>query len=154
MKQISLKNYYLFALWLPLIIPAIIYITDPHEANRGIGDNILPALFYASAIVGGAQYLVFALWTSYRYHKSSADELEDFFYKAPVQFVPICAAGVLLFFIIGDLNSSHPSFPYGLGNILIGSFIISLPAIPYGYFYVFLTIVLKSLLTGLDIVKE
>ncbi len=156
MKQIPLRNYYLFALWLPLIVPAIIFIIYRHDTNTGIATNILPIFFYASVIFGGVQYLGFILWATYRYHKSSAEELEEFFYKAPVQFIPICASGILIFFIVVDLLKYHSltSLVFSISSNIVPAIMISALAVPYGYFYIALTHVLKFFLIEFYLIKE
>lgn len=155
MKQIPLRNYYLFALWLPFILPAIIIGIDEIIMHKISG---LGWVFLISVIFGGVQYLGFALWAFYRYYKSSVKELERFFLKAPLHFIPICALGILILFIIQDISRYNllieiPEYYSNLSRYIISSALISLFVIPYGYFYLSLTHIFKFVLKKLNIIK-
>ncbi len=151
MKQISLRNYYLCGLWLPVIIPAAILGVDIFLYNT---ISVLGYFLLASMFVGGIQYLFFALWATYRYHKSSTEELEKFILKSPVRFIPVCALGVLIFFMIGDIiNYSSNYALFNLGSLLISSLGVSLFSVPYGYFYIGITYATGFLLKKLNLIK-
>ncbi len=88
MKQISLRNYYLFALWLPIIVPAIFWVIDLY-GNPGIVRAIFFFL-YASVLFGGIQYLIFVLLITYKFFNKNFIELKKFILKTPVYFMAIC----------------------------------------------------------------
>ena len=155
MKQISLRNYYLFAIWLPFIVPSVIIGLDNIFLHSEIV-NLLGGFLFSPLIFGGVQYLGFALWATYHYRKSSVEELKKFSLKAPLYFIPLCILGILIFYItIGWITTfRYYSTENSAGSYLGISFFISLVVILYGYFYVALAHSLGFLLKKFNLIKE
>ena len=162
----SLRQYYFFALWLPIIVPAIFYIIPiiipdiSYIENWKMIENdvssLPPFILYSflSAFCGGVQYVMFAFWASFHYRNATARELSKFSLKAPFLFTPICWMGVFIFsinyiFFIKDRNTFDIFFDSSQFALLISLF-----SIPIGYFYVALAHGLGFILNKLGVIKE
>lgn len=150
MKQISLRSYYLFALWLPLIVPAIFWVIDLY-GNPGIVRAIFFFL-YASVLFGEIQYLIFVLLITYKYFNKNFIELKKFILKTPVYFMAICLVTNSFFFII--VQPSHNNSYNTFSTILLCSSIVSIFVLIFGYLYVGFSFLLCYFLKILKIIKE
>ena len=139
---IRLRQYYFLALFLPVVLPPFLFVYPLHN-NSG---NELPILFYA-VIFGMIQYIVFALWSLFKYRGATPSELRAFSFKAPIAFIPFYAVGFILANIISSFEL--PSFDSML--ILL---VLSLLCIPIGYFYVALAHLLGRILEKTGFIEQ
>ena len=141
--MVSLRQYYVFALWLPLIIPAIFLVAPiiPQELRLAV---------FMVALVFGVQYVMFAIWASCRHRNSTAEELAKFGRKAPLLFVPFCMIWFVAYIFYEQHYMQHLYQGHDIPNILSLSFF----AIPIGYFYVGLAHILTFILKKLKVIKK
>ncbi len=140
--KLSLRQYYILALFLPIILSPLLFVYPLYNS----GDAKFSIGFYL-LIFGMAQYVVFALWSIFKYRRATAKELKDFSFKAPISFIPFYASG----FIVGNIIStiSLPSFD----SILI-LLVLSLLCVPIGYFYVALAHIIGRILKKIGFIEE
>lgn len=101
------ENLYLFALWLPLIVLAIISIGEAylkhfwwHQMSRATGYYLLGGMLV------GIQYLLFAAMITWWFHKMPASFLRKLSWMLPVMFFPICFVGLWVFFQFAEMQAN------------------------------------------------
>ncbi len=139
---ISLRQYYFLALWLPIVIPPFLFVYPLHNTTR----SQFSFLFYG-VIFGMIQYVVFVLWSLFKYRVATTKELKAFSFKAPISFIPFYAVGFILANMISNIA------PPGLDSLLI-ILVLSLLCIPIGYFYVALAHIIGRLLEKIGFIEE
>lgn len=141
------KTWYYWAMGLPIIWPFfLMFLTDIGLVPGVI--RIFNSVFLAGAMAAGIQYALFVMgvywWSKYK----SADQMRAVSWRMPLYFFPVCAAGLLIFFI--KYSGQHDSFLQSLlGILLISSFVI-----PVGYFYVFMVHALTKLFIAWRWIKD
>ena len=140
--KISLRQYYYFALWLPVIFPSFSFLLIYHIPDIQTVDF----LFYG-VLFGIVQYVVFALWTVFKYRGAVIRELKQFSYTAPFSFIPFYAAGFLLVSVF-----THGGIP-SIDSIFI-TLVFSLICIPVGYFYIVLAYIIELIMEKIGFIEE
>lgn len=143
-----MRCFYIFSLWLPLLLPAIVYCIDERQGAATSYFHSLATLYILVPwYVSGVQYVLFALWALFRCYRMSIDDIEAFLSKAPVYFIPFCLTGVWLFLFYQQPSESGTWFKWS---------IIAIPpaCLIYGYMYVCITHGMGWLFQKLNIFYE
>lgn len=135
-KTISSRQYYYFALWLPVFFPPFLLFKPWHEMQLNLFNLV---------VFGIIQYVIFALWSMFKYRGATIGELKRFPVTAPLLFVPFYAAGFILIYIYNYL----PRF-----DVLMMVLVLSLISIPVGYVYVFLFHVVEIMLKKSGVIQD
>ncbi len=157
MKKIALKNYYLFALWLPIIIPAIcsaaLYFLNLDNLSENLATTY--SLLLSSIVFGGIQYFLFATYQTNTCLNKTSIEIEHIIKKAPLNFTKICFIGTTLIFLCLSLFNTQET-PIII-SIIFSAFlsaIISLFVYPFAYFYIIIAFTLEHILKKLNIIND
>lgn len=142
--QISLKQYYFFAIWLPVILPPFLWVYPLR--NMFTGGSQFSLAFYG-AVFGIVQYIPFALWNIFKFWYSDPREMKQFTATAPFSFVPFYAAGLLVIYTLS--NMQLPSIDTFLVTI-----ILSLASILFAYFYIILSAIIEFFLKKTGFIRE
>lgn len=136
--KITLRQYYFFALWLPVIFSPIFlaYFVRDIKTN-----------FFALATFGIIQYVVFALWSLFKYQGATAEELKKFSLSAPFSFVPFYAAGFILTYVL--VNIDIPRL-----DVFAMALVLSLICVPVGKFYVLIANIIAKILEKIGFIER
>jgi hypothetical protein len=145
--MISLRQYYYIALWLPLIVPFLMWGLTYNIHDKDFFIRTPFFLFFSAVKYSWLQYVVFASWTMYKYKKALTRELKKFSLEAPIAFIPYFAIGFLLQDMV--LHLHIPSI-----DSLFFTLILSLVCLPFGYFYVALSYSLQWVLEKTGFIKR
>lgn len=153
------RGFYLFSLWLPLIVPLILYIFGmlfkwlqlwlkftPPNIEGIIGDILVFILF--STLFGGVQYIIFgitvALWFKYK----NARYIGRASWTLPLLFAPICVLGLWL--VLGDDRGTWDGYSGILGiAVVFGKFSLII-----GYVYVLLAHAFAFIFSRIGFIKD
>lgn len=104
-------HLFLFGLWLPLMVIAIVSIGEAllkqlwwHEMSRATGYLLL------GGMMGGIQYLLFAAVVTLKFHRMDADFLARLSWVMPIMFFPICFVGLWVFFQLAELAANREQY--------------------------------------------
>lgn len=125
----SLMQFYHFALWLPVILPVVMWSFGHYPVDRKFINNTPFPVFANLIIFGVVQYTVFALWTLYKYRGASSLLLRQISFTIPMSFAPFYAIGFLLAYMLSSFTM------IGIDTVLI-ALVLGLISIPVGYCYV------------------
>jgi hypothetical protein len=138
----SRKNLYLFALWLPLIVLAIVSIGEAylqhywwHQMSRATG------YFLLGGILVGTQYLLFAALITWWFCHMRAGFLKNLSWMLPIMFFPICFCGLWVFFQFAEMQANdlaYYSTQENQDNILRMSIKLGVYSVICSYAYVFM----------------
>lgn len=102
---------YLYALWLPLVLIAVISIGEAilknfwwHQMSRATG------YFLLSGMMCGIQYLLFAAFATWRFHRMDARFLSRLSWVMPVMFFPLCFVGIWVFFQWAEMHANRAQY--------------------------------------------
>jgi len=122
----NFNKYFRIALFFPYILPifllAINFVFELPEILI-----VISAIIFTPSILGGIPYAIFVYfvftWSKYR----SESEIKKWMWKAPLIFLPLLTLVLILMFPTSNLD-----------GILEMFLLITIMALAYGYFYVFL----------------
>jgi hypothetical protein len=138
---ITLRQYYYFALWLPVVFPPFLLVYSLHDIKTS---NFSGA--FSGGLFGVIQYVVFALWNLFKYREAPLGELRGFSFKAPFSFIPFYAVGFVLINMIA--NIAIPDF-----DVILVVLSLSLLCVPIGYFYVLLSYIIERILEKIGFIS-
>jgi hypothetical protein len=129
----SIHSVYRIAIWMPIVIPAVL-LGLAKAVRLPIADiDVLEILVY-SGIYGGVPYLPLALWATWWVGDRPEVEIRRMMFRAPLLMVALFApAAIVVGLVVGALK------PFAAVAI-IGSVVI----IPLGYVYVALAVALRD----------
>ncbi len=125
----TLMQFYQFALWLPIILPLVLWGSGHYPVDRKFANNTPFPIFFNLITFGIIQYFVFALWMLYKYRGASSLLIRQISFAAPMSFAPFYVIGFLLAYMLSSFTM------IGIDTVLI-SLVLGLISIPVGYFYV------------------
>lgn len=128
------RQYYYFALWLPVIFPPFLFFSSSQ-------------IIFNLTVFGTIQYVVFALFYIFKYRGATTRELKRFAVTAPLTFIPFYVSGFLLLYMA--FNAEIPSF-----DVFMITLVFSLLCIPFGYCYVLLSYIIEVILEKLGIIED
>lgn len=143
----TLMQFYHFALWLPVILPVVMWSFSYYPVDRKFVHDTPFPIFFNLIIFGVVQYTVFALWTLYKYRGATTLILRQISFTMPMSFAPFYAIGFLLAYMLSGFTI------IGIDTILI-ALVFGLLSIPVGYFYVLTVRILEWILTKTGFIKR
>ncbi|MEQ1705931.1 MAG: hypothetical protein ABL867_08195 [Rickettsiales bacterium] len=138
---ISLRQYYYLALLFPLVFPPFLFFPLPETNKEG-----MPILFYL-VVFGIIQYVIFMVWSLFKYRGAVAKELQEFSYLAPFYFIPFYAVGFILGIMLSNIS------PPGIDMFLM-MLVTCLLSIPVGYCYVTLAHIIGRILEKIGFIEK
>ena len=149
--MITLRQYYFFAILLPIIVPAIPW-SLAYLNIEFVNSNLVAFVVHIimiSTFVYVPQYIFFLVWAFLKYRKESNENIRRFSFKAPLYFLLFEVLGLLLVMIynISEVTATDVTEASG---ILV--FFASL-AIVFGYSYVALAHSLAFILQKIGFIK-
>ena len=140
--MISLRQYYFFAIWLPIIVPVVLlYRVYPLGEETEI--DYFSMMFVSAVPFYGVQYLVFLAWIIYKHRKATTNTLREFSLIAPFYFLPFELASIIFAMLLSYIGNDLYDF----------MFIITICIIVFGYFYVGIAHALGFILTKIGFIK-
>lgn len=104
-------HLYLFGLWLPVLVLAIISVGEAilknfwwHEMSRATG------YFLLGGMMGGIQYLLFAAAVTWRFHRMETQFLSRISWVMPIMFFPVCFVGLFCFFQLAEVLANKDNY--------------------------------------------
>jgi len=160
--MISLRQFYLAALFAPLVIPALVWIAiflgasginSPSEGiallKIGLGILMIGFPFY------GAPYIIFLIVLFRLFQNKDTQYISRISFLIPLLFLPFLI-GVILVFSIFDHIGFNPNFMSDKywGDLFITSLYASGLELLFGYGYVFLVHILALLLKFVHFIRK
>jgi|GEM_PF-6729798 len=153
------RNFYIVALWLPLIWPVLISLVELflhhfmwHQMSRLSGMILISGLF------GGIQYLMFAAAISYYFARKDMTEARRVSWILPAAFAGVCSVGLWMFFSMLTMRASQTQVrtidaapPFDITGLCVDVAIFSLLV---GYAYVMLIHALLYLLEKFEYLED
>ncbi len=144
---ISLMQFYYVALWLPVIIPLFLWGLGIYPVDRKFMGNTKFPVFLYLVLFGVLQYIVFALWTLYKYRGVNTLMLGKISFTTPISFAPFYGIGFILAHMMA--NFLLPSV-----DLIAMALVLSLLSIPVGYFYVVMVKILEWFLQKIGFIRK
>ncbi|MEZ5690698.1 MAG: hypothetical protein R3D71_03405 [Rickettsiales bacterium] len=144
---LSLRQYYHLAIWLPIVVPLLLWAIGMRPVNQELFQTGNSSTFFYLVVFGVIQYFIFACWSIFKYRGASALELKKVAFAAPIAFVPYYAFGFLIIYTIA--NFDLPGFPVFLVVILL-----SVVCLPVGYLYVGLSKIIQMILERTGVINQ
>lgn len=143
----TLMQFYHFALWLPVILPVVMWSFGHYPVDRRFAHNTPFPIFFNLITFGVIQYIVFAFWMLYKHRGASSLLLRQISFAAPMSFAPFYVIGFLLAYMLSSFTI------IGIDTVLI-ALVLGLISIPVGYFYVLAVRVLEWILIKTGFIKR
>lgn len=156
---LTLKKYLAYALTLPLIIPAILWVlaeilpSDSFFFKKSlIGD--IGGILVMSLIFGGVPYTIFLIFTGIFYRNKSGKKLLEYCYFSPLIFYVMIMIYAVLYRLYEIMTDSLPLGLMMLQNFFGAAVIYGIYTLFIGYGYVGVTVLVLFTLRKFDIVNS
>lgn len=155
----TLRHFYIVALWLPLLWPLLICIGELflrqfmwHQMSQ------ISGLILISGVFGGIQYLLFAAAISYYFANHDMDRVKRLTWILPGVFSIVCSIGLWLFFSMitmrasqTQVRASDTATPFDLVDVCTD---VALASVLAGYTYVVMIHLVRIALEHFEYLEE
>ena len=137
------SRYFERALWLPIALPVVLFaiyaVGSEYRLSQYLPDTLVmaAAVLMWSLVVGGVQYLFCREWASDKLRKATVAQAIRFWWRFPLVFFLVELA--TLEAIALTLSATSSSWDGVIDSMLYAG-VISLFALPVGYFYTLLVV--------------
>lgn len=144
--MITLRQYYFFAIWLPIIVPLVLL-------------NVLGVDYKSQLIIlgfyGVVPYIIFTIWAILKYRSSPTEELREFGMVAPLQFGVAYIVQVILVIACTAIYYTNLSndYIYMFFWLIFMTAVVMFIVIPTAYFYVAIANGLAFILQKIGFIK-
>ena len=149
----AVRTFYQLAVWLPIIVPAIVALITHGAGIRPTGMARLPAQVMLSSLVGGIPYVLLALWATFwiAHPNRSEQQIRRLMIVAPLLMsVAWIVVWTFLYFGRGGSLQSADNAQFFFASSLFGTMM----ALALGYGYVALTLALRRVAEDVGWIRE